>query len=56
MAALCGVGYEPNTGAEPMPPKVLFPQSMAGMVQRMREPDVVSEEFGSTSTANFYRS
>lgn len=43
---LCGVGYEPNTGAEPMPPKALFPQSMAGMVQRMRELDVVSEEFG----------
>ena len=42
----CGVGYEPNTGAEPMPPKALFPQSMAGMVQRMRELDVVSEEFG----------
>jgi enterochelin esterase-like enzyme len=43
---LCGVGYEPNTGAETMPPKALFPQSMAGMVQRMRELDVVSEEFG----------
>lgn len=43
---LCGVGYEPNTGAEAMPPKALFPQSMAGMVQRMRELDVVSEEFG----------
>lgn len=42
---LCGVGYEPNTGAEAMPPRALFPQSVAGMIQRFRELDVVSDEF-----------
>ena len=44
---LVGVGWEPATGAVAMEPKELFPASMPGYLQRFRELDVLSTEYGS---------
>jgi enterochelin esterase-like enzyme len=43
---LCGVGWEPNTGATPMKPKQLFPKSLPGFLQRWTELDVNSLSYG----------
>ena len=43
---LAGIGWEPNTGAVAMRQKEMFPMSMSGYLQRYRELDVCSTEYG----------
>jgi len=43
---LAGVGWEPATGATRMEEKQMFPTGMPGYLQRWRELDVCSEEYG----------